>query len=385
MTAIYEIRVKNRAGALQETLTGALGAPDADENSGYILLAYTRLVNGVGNGAFAIHADSAIVDFLDPNGVTLLDAQIEFWRRDADNAIDPYADFYGFLRDREYSTDDNGAVTFIAYLDEQQDYLRRSIVAYPENTSGRSLFEDVPAETVMKALVTYNATSAGTTGDGRDTNVDAWGAYLSVASDGAAGNNVTISCAGRNLLETLQEVAAQGGLDFWLTKTGAQSWEFRTGARLGDDHAADVKFSLPLGNMRRPNLRSHHRAEKTKAVVAGQDSGGGRAKSIRTGTNYHSTYNSFETFINGSRYDSSDGLAALGDQRLEEVRALDELSFDVIQVPATLYGKHYGLGDSVSALFRGRSYTPQITRVDVDVRDRGAQPPEQIGIVIADA
>lgn len=384
MAAIYEIRIKSRAGALQETITGALGEPDNDENSGYIALAYTRQVNGCGNGTFLINADSAVVSYLDPNGATLLDAQVEFWRYDADNDIASYCDFYGFLRDREYFTDDNGTTNFVAFLDEQQDYLRRAIVNYPEGVANRSEFSGVPAETVLKTLVTYNATSAGTTSDGRDDDVDAWGAYISVVSDGAEGSNVTISCAGRNLLEVLQEVADQGGMDFGLTKTGAQSWQFWTDTRMGDDHTDDVTFSLTYGNMRRPRLRSNHRTEKTKIIVAGQTTGGVRAKQTRTGANYNATYNSFETFVNGSQYDTSAGLQALGDQRAEELRALDELSFGVIQVPSTLYGKHYRLGDTVSAYYRGFAYTPKIMRVEVDVRARGTQNPEQVEIVMAD-
>lgn len=384
MTAYYEIRIYSPAGARQATLTGATGNPDDGADGGYISLAYAKQVNGVGNGLFVINAKSSIVAYLDPAGVPLLDAQIEFWRSDPDNAIAPYCDFYGFLRDREYDTDDNGVTTFIAMLDEQQDYLRRSIIAYRADTANRSLFSDVPAETVMKTLVTYNATAAGTTGDGRDVDVDDWGAYLTVHGDGAEGSHVTKSCAGRILMDVLQEVADEGGLDFGLTKMGDQSWEFWTDTRMGDDHTADVKFSLPRGNMRRPHLRSNHRAEKTVAIVGGQDTGAARAVRVRTGANYNSVYNSFEVFVNASQYATDAGLDSAGDARLEELRAQDELTFDVIQVPSTLYGKHYRLGDTVSAYFLGFSYTPKITRVAIDVRNRGSQPPEQIQVTLAD-
>lgn len=385
MAAEYEVRIYSREGVLRERILGMLGHVDEGANNGWISLSYTKEVNGCGNGIVAFNAESAAVtQWLAPNGVIELDTQVEIWRRDRDEGIGNYADFYGLLRDHEYSTDDNGIVTYVAYLDEQQDWLRRSIVAYRADTANRSLFENVAAETVLKTLVTYNATSAGTTADGRDTNVGSWGANISVKSDGAEGSNVTVSCAGRNLLEILREVADLGGLDFGLTKTGPQAWQFWTDTRMGDNHTDDVVFSLPYGNMRRPRLRSNRRAEKTVAIVGGQDTGSSRAVEVRTGANYNASYNSFETFVNASQYSDAAGLQSEGDARLEELRAVDQLSFDVIQVSSTLYGKHYRLGDTVSAYFRGFAYTPKIMRVMVDVRHRGNQSPEQIEVVLND-
>jgi hypothetical protein len=384
MTAVYEVKIYDQNGVFQENLTGKSGQGEPNTQAGWTSLSYVKGVNMIGSGMFTIHADSAIVALLDPNGVTLFDAQIEFWRSDPENGIAPYADFYGFLRDREYSTDDNGNVEFIAILAEQQDYLRRAIVAYRADIANRSLFEAVAAETAMKTLVTRNLTTSGTTGDGRDRNVDAFGAFVTVVADGAEGANVTISCSDRNLFDILREVAELGGLDFGLTKTGALAWEFWTDTRMGDDHTADVKFSLLHGNMRRPKLRSNRRAERTVAIVGGKTTGTGREIQVRTGANYHATTNSYEMFVNGSEFTDSAGLQSAGDARLEELRAREFLSFDVIQVPSTLYGRHYRVGDTVSALFRGFEYTPKLMQVSIDVRNRGEQPSEQIQVVLAD-
>lgn len=387
MTAIYEVRIKSRAGVLREILTGAMGDPYAGHNDGYSQLSYVREVNSIGSGMFVINAESAVVDTLAPNGEPELDAQVEFWRYDPDNEIEPYCDFYGFLRDREYQADDNGQVRFVAYLEEQSDLLRRAAVLYRANIDGRSSFDSDPAETILKALVTYNATNSGTTGDGRDRNVDSWGANISVAANTAAGTSLTRSYMGRNLYEVLREVAESGGLDWSLVKTGAQSWQFRTATLLGTDRSSGtntVTFSLPYGNMRRPTLRGNHRTEKTVGIIGGQGTDSSRAVRVRTGTNYNTLYNSYEVFVNGSQYSTNAGLDSEADERLEEMRARDSLNFDVIQVPSTLYGKHYFLGDKVRAYFMGFSYTPQIRRVAIDVRARGSQPTEQIQITAAD-
>lgn len=183
----------------------------------------------------------------------------------------------------------------------------------------------------------------------------------------------------------LQEVGNTGNRDFWLEKTGAQAWQFRTDNLRGDDRSATVQFSSLFGNMRRAALRSNHRAEKTRALIGGGGNDDTRTYRTRTGANYNATYNSIAVFVNGAQYGAdTDGLDTEGDVRLEEVRARETLSFDVIQVPSTLYGKHYFLGDKVNAFFRGYSYTPQIHRVSIDVRSRGNQSPEQIAITMAD-
>lgn len=383
MTATHEIRIKSRAGLLQEILTGALGDPNEGHNDGYTQLSYMKEVNQVGSGLFVLNATSAVAEVLCPSGVPQLDMQIEVWRSDLDNGIDPYCDFYGFLRDREYTTDDDGQIRLIVYLDEQNDYLRRASIDYRANVTNRTLFSNVPTETILKTLVTRNATTSGTTGDGRDRNVDAWGAFVSVAADTAAGTSLTLSCMGRNLFEVLKEVAETGGLDFSLVKTGAQAWEFRTAALLGTDRSATVTFSLAHGNMRRPGLRSNRRAEKTVVIAGGQGVDSARTVAVRTGANYQATYNSSELFINASQYSTTAGLETEADERLEELRARDTLSFDPIQVPSTLYGKHYFLGDKVSASFLRFAYTPQVRRVQVDVRSRGNQPTEQIQVTTA--
>lgn len=384
MAVEYYARIYSRAGVELELLTGQLGDPTG-ANDGYSSLSYVKEVNGVGNGVITLNAQSGAVDVLAPNGVTELDAQVEFWRSDVENGIEPYCDFYGLLRDHEFYTDDNKVTHLIAYLDEQNDWLRREIVGYPANTANRSMFSAVATETILKTLVTRNATSSGTTGDGRIYNVDSWGANISVEADGATGTTQTKACFGRNLHEVLREIAEAGGLDFWLTKTGAQAWQFRTDALLGTDRTSAVTFALQYGNMRRPRLRTNRRAEKTVVVAGGQGIEDARLFVRRTGANYNASYNSSVGFLNDTRYSTAAGLNTAADERLEELRARDELTFDVIQVDNARYGLDYFLGDKVSAFYRGFSYTPQIHRVSIDVRDRGNQSPETIEVAMNNA
>lgn len=386
MPVVYEVRIYSPAGVAQERLLGSSGDGITNVNAGWTALNYVRGVNEVGTGAFTINAESGALSALATDGDPILDAQVEIWRSDVENGIAPYCDLFGFQRDRHYDTDDNGIVTYTAVLKEQNDYLSRAIVDYPANTNNRSLFSNVATETILKTLVTRNATSSGTTGDGRRYNVDAWGALVSVAADTATGTSQTKACMGQNLYEVLRELAEAGGLDFSLVKTGAQAWQFRTAALLGTDRSSgtnSVTFALNYDNMRRAKLYSNRSSEKTVIVVGGQGVDSARATRRRTGANYHATTNSYELFHNGSQYTTNAGLDSAGDERAEELRARDMLSFEPIQVPSTLYGKHYFLGDKVKANFLGKSYTPQIRRVQVNV-SAGSSLIEDIQIVAAD-
>lgn len=387
MPAVYEVRIYTPAGVERERLTGESGDGITNLNAGWTALNYVRGVNEIGTGAFTINAGSGALSALATDGDPILDAQVEFWRYDSANSIVPYCDFYGFQRDRHFDTDDNGIVTYTAVLKEQNDYLSRAIVDYPANVSNRSLFSAVATETMLKTLVTRNATSSGTTGDGRRYNVDAWGAFISVAADTAAGTSQTKACMGQNLYEVLRELAEAGGLDFSLVKTSAQAWQFRTAALLGTDRSTGtntVTFALNFDNMRRPKLYSNRSSEKTAIIVGGQGVDSARVTRRRTGANYHATTNSYELFYNGSQYTTNAGLDSAGDERAEELRARDTLTFEVIQVPSTLYGKHYFLGDKVKANFLGKSYAPQIRRVQVNV-SASSSTIEDMQVTVADA
>lgn len=384
MAAEYELRIYSQTGIRMARVQGIGGADDDPSKAGFSELTYVKGVNEIGSGAFKINAGSDALQYLALDGNPILDAQVEIWRWDSDNDIAPYCDFYGFQRDRDFDSDDHGIVTYTSYLEEQSDLLRRAAILYRANTANRSLFSNVATETILKTLVTRNATTSGTTADGRDRNVDAWGAFMSVAADAAAGTAQTLSCMGQNLHDVLQASASAGGLNYWLTKTAAQAWQFNSAALLGTDRTTTLTFSELRGNMRRPSLRGNNRTERTVVIAGGQGTDASRAVRARTGANYHATYNSYEVFHNASQYTTNAGLDSAADERLRELRAQDELTFEVIQIPNTLYGKHYFLGDKVSALALGKTYTPQLRRVRVGVTP-ASKTTEQIEVTAANA
>lgn len=349
MAVDYAIVIKTRAGVTKRVLTG--------QENGFRQLAYRKEVNAVGLLTFDLDAEHEAIADLEQDG------QIEVWRRDAANSIDWYEDFSALFVDEERSADDDGNSTFRAICPGQMDFLARAVVAWPANVANRSLFTSVVASTIMTNLVTYNATSSATTANGRIRTTDL--ANITCEADDTSGNSITFACAQQPLLEALQDVARIGNRDFYLVRTGAQAWQFRTDNYLGDDRSSTVTFALNYGNMSNPILRRNRLNEKTVAIVGGQGSESDRTFVTRTGTNYNSSYNSKETFYPATTYSTTGGLNAAGDIRLDELRARDDLSWDIIQTPGSLYGVHYFLGDLVTGYYQGVTATKQITAVSI--------------------
>lgn len=349
MAVEYAIIIKTRAGIPQRVLTG--------QENGFRQHAYRKEVNDVGLLTFDLDAEHDAIADLEQDG------QVEVWRRDPANGVDWYVDFEALFVDEERRADDDGNSVFRALCPGQMDFLAREVVAWKADTANRSVFSSAKAETILKTLVTYNATSSATTGNGRIYTTDL--ANISVAADGAGGNTITFACAYQTLLEALQDVARIGDRDFYLVRTGAQAWEFRTAQYLGTDRSATITFALNFGNMSNPVLRRNRLSEKTKALVAGQGEEAARAVVTRTGANYNATYNSKVVFYPATQYTTSDGLNAAGDIRLDELRARDDLQWDIIQTPGSLYGVHYFLGDLVTGKYQDVTATKQIVVVSV--------------------
>lgn len=361
----YNIIVSNATGVRQFIITDFLN------------LQYQKTVNDVGLMSFSV---------LDTHPMALAiverDWQVEVIRsrpadKNSNNAIAAYTDFGGFIREEERVTSVAGTTLVTYYAVGWNDLLRRSIIAYKADVANRTQFVAVSAERIMKTLVTRNATPFGNTADGRDRNVPAWGGRVAIETDLNRGNLLDMFFGRVNLLDTLQQIADIGGGDFDMVKLPATiqtAWIFRwyTG-QLGTNRSATVTFALQYGNMANPTLRYRRLEEKTVAIVAGQEVAGVRSIESVTGTNYNADTNSYEIFVDGSDITTTAGLQNRGSAKLYELRAREELSFDVIQTPGSLYGLHYFLGDKVTGYFQGVSATKKIQSVSINFDASGLE------------
>lgn len=354
MSTQYQLRIYNRTGTLQHIITDMRN------------LSYVREVNTPGLLMFELSAHHrAIVDFE-------LDGQVEVWRSNFERGIDWYCDFYGLWRGEERETDSNGSGIYRAICTGQMDLLSRPIVAYPAGTANRSLFTAQKAETIAKNLVAYNATNMGTVADGRKRDVTLTG--ITVETDGGRGNTLDVACAWRKLLEVLQDVSATGGGDFDLEKNGPASWQFRWYPnQLGTDRSAPVVLALEYGNIADPKLVRSYANDKTVAIVGGQGQDASRTVIVRTGASYLAGCNDREFFVDSRTTSSTAGLENIGDTELINQRARYELTFEVLQVPQTLYGRDYFLGDLVTARYETVIAVRKIQRVSIGMQADGTE------------
>lgn len=350
MPADYAIIIKSRAGVPVRVLTGVEG--------GFRWLSYRKEVNGVGLLMFDLDGEHTAIDDLEQNG------QVEVWRWDDDADVTAHVDFESLYLEEERFADDDGNVVFRATCPGILNLIKDVVIAWPANTDNRSMFDAEKAETVLKTLVTYNCVAASATvANGRIRTTDI--TTISVAADGAAGNTITFACAHQPLVEALQDVARIGDRDFYLTRTAAQTWQFRTKQYLGDDRSTTVTFALNFGNMGNPSLRRNRLNESTVAIVGGQGTDDDRVFVVRLGANYDATFNSKEVFVPATQYTTTDGLNAAGDIRLDELRAKDDLQWEIIQTPGSRYNVHYFHGDIVTGYFLGVTAAKQIVVTEV--------------------
>ena len=369
MQSTYRLDFYNAAGVLQSQLTGSAAADGAGEHSGFTNLAYVRRVNAAGMVYATLRGDHEILDDIANNW------QVEVWRK-------PYESTW-----RREITGIVDLEKMWSYTDKPLFYMQmRGILSklaerhvfWYAGVANRSQFTNVPAETVMKTLVSFNAGVSATTANGRLRAGVITG--LSVQADGANGNNLYWYCSYANLLETLQRAARVGGGDFDLVKTSSTTYEFRwyTG-QLGTDRTATVTFSVGFGNMANP-IYTERGDEATVAVVGGQGEGAERDIEVVTGTNYAAD-NDKETFVFATDVDEgdTDGLQTRGEQKLRELQAEQSFDFAVTQSPHR-YGVDYNLGDLVTAVnpFKGTSHTlkVEVVRVTMDAGEGEKITPE---------
>jgi hypothetical protein len=133
-----------------------------------------------------------------------------------------------------------------------------------------------------------------------------------------------------------------------------------------------VIFAVERGNMGEPEYDYDRLGEKTAACVFGEGEGALRSYVTRTGADY-AAGNDVEIFVNASDVKTTAGLNARGDQKLDEARAREQLSFTILQTPACMFGLHYFLGDLVTVVnpFTGTAFDAKINAVTLGLQSGG--------------
>lgn len=363
MTYEFHLRHYDRSGVLKRAVLSPLWAR------------YTESLAGDEPLVFALDAqDPAIAGMQE---FDLFEARLRNKSLGITDAGDFTRAFVGVLRDWDLETDDDGLTFYTFFAPHERHILSWRSILWYSGVADRSEFASVPAETVMKTLVQYNCTADASIANGRQREGDLAGGMgidITIAADGGRGASLSTSVMGANLLSALQKLSEQAGGDFSLVWQGSNDWtfDFQPG-QLGADKSTGsqrVLFSLKNNTMRNPRLRRRG-AQATTAIAAGQGEGAGRDISAVDGPDY-SAISDLETFVDARSESTASGRAFRGLARLEDQRASEELSFDVLQTGNQFYSpvavagrKTYKAGDLVLAMY-GTEQVRKIEQVRVD-------------------
>lgn len=368
--AEFELHIHTPAGVLTDIITDGRGQGQGAINSGFLSLGAVSKVNDIGYCTFELNGAHASIPGLQNDSIILVK------RRHNGYGVAWRTEFVGLYRKTQKAAPDT--TIFTAHCVGTLHLLRRSLVAYASGVGGKSTFSGVAGESILKTLVTYNATTSATTGNGRIRTRSMLPHVITVATDAAGGNAVSVSVSNENLLAALQKVARVAGGDFDLNHTGGANYQFQwyLGQRGSDRTAGTIRvlFARKFGNMVDPRYEHDRIDEATVALVGGADIGTSRDYVVRTGNGYSSS-NDIEVFADARQYSKGNtaGLNIAGDIMLDRVKARESFSFTPQQVPSSAYGLHYFLGDKVQAEEFGITTTHKIIQVAFSLPQSGEE------------
>ena len=373
--ADYYIEWRSSAGVRRAVLPLA-GGPN--QTTGINRLVYRRELNGPG------YVQLVAPSSLGPLSTFADKDQIQVWRRPAGQAW--AIDFEGIFRDELYADDAYGQELVTLSGPGVMALLSWYHVLWYSNTTNRTAFSNVAAETILKTLVTRNAVAASATiAAGRLR--DAANLGISVQADTAAGNTITVRMgAWQNLLTVLQQIQLVAGLDMDLVRTGNATWEFRTYAVRGTDRRSQYVVAREYGTMTGARYELVRSREATVGIVLGQGEESARAIRIVTGPTYNVTSNNIETSIEASDIQCSigqnDAMDERGEAYLDDVAARPTIQFQVTPTPSVRYGVNLDLGDLLTASHpRMGTVDVQVTAITVEV-DTGLAAGERVTIEV---
>lgn len=269
---------------------------------------------------------------------------VEVYRKDPEKGIDWALEFGGifvYINIAEPSEDVPYA-NLIAF--DYLIYLNWRIIAYLAETTNRSKFSNAKAETISKTLVDYNLGPNATDSARKLSGGSLTG--FTIDTDQNRGTSLTISCAFRNLLEVLQEIAVKGGGDFNIIRTGANLKFYWYPGQLGTDRRDTLIFAKERGNIQNPEYEKSRIDERTIVLAGGAGEAQDRYTTTFTGDTYSSA--NHKEFFMDARDLTSDDSAELGDRadaKLDEYKLEETTTLEIVQIEGCLYGIDYFLGD----------------------------------------
>lgn len=354
MTTRYQVRLYDTTGTLVDVL---------DDDGGFLSLHWADEQNGRGSWRCVISDENAT-----RRAKFALNSIVEIRRAIPEWGLAWYTPFVGIYRrpTRYYEQDDRRVFTARGY--SLNEFLRWRWIYWYAGSSGAE--KSGYADDVMKEYVYENLGAGATLAAGR---VKASGVMsgVTVQADASAAGVWDGSRAWKNLLSVLQDIGDQESVDFKLVWGGAgtAAFEFQTAyPRWGDDRSnvglvgstglngagnRPVVFDVLEGTMALPSLDYDRSDEVNRVLALGQGRNADRETELRedTGLQADADWNVIEAIAEAPQETTASGRQAAGDAKLAEHKPKKRLDFDVLQTETLHFGKHYFVGDKLTARF----------------------------------
>lgn len=342
----------------------------------FLRLSFTKRLNSVGMMTYDLRADhDSLADYEIDSIITL-----ERGQKHPSVNTNYYFEFTGLYRGMRKQVDTQGRRRVTVFCPDGLSLLARAIIAWKAGQNGFSQWTNTKIDSILAQIVQTNFHSQ----TGRILTRMSIGGFTRVFQNPVTPTSINIDYAAayKNILAAVQELTAINNDVVEVRKAGGASdgWTCYINST-GTNRTGSVVFDLGYNNMVNADLDLRRLNEPTKAVVAGQGDGATRATVVQTSANY-SEYNHHEIFVDARDQATTAALQARGDAKLAESEYRPRFVFNPAVAPGYRYGKHFFLGDTITARFEGESFTQKIVGVTVSVDENGN---ENIEVELDDA
>lgn len=194
---------------------------------------------------------------------------------------------------------------------------------------------------------------------------------ITVPSVGTFGSTVTGRGRWQNLLPFVAELGAAGGVGFRVLRMQFTVYQ-------PVDRSAQVKFSVPLGNVAAFSY-SDAAPDTNHVVVAGGGEGTARVVREHTDTGSVGEWGRIESFVDRRDTTDTDELDQTGQATLTESATKRGFSITPIETESIRFGETYMLGDLVTVITDGVPVVDVVREVIITLDDRGETVTPTVG------
>lgn len=334
-------------------------------------LRYSRILNDVGKCVLEIPYTAA------NEALFTLDTFIEVYRTDPTNTTVMQKEGTYFARLFDRMENEANEERFIIGGVSLEHLLWRRLIDYRDDPLGAGSYSTKagPGDDV---ILEYIDEQCGATASATRQFPN-----FTVAASGSVGQSVGARKTFKdNLLKVCQELAEQGAVDFYLTRTDANNITASCGI-VGSDKSKGTNYPdspfvylSPLrGNLGQPRLTYDRRKEGNYLYAQGEGGDENRTLSefIATGTT-DSPYNRIEFYLSKSSAEKDDPgqLQTAAIAKLEEKRAKIEFQFEPTATdPGNIYREDWDLGDILTVGWGMIERDVRVQEIDITVSSEG--------------